>query len=109
MLGAPRKVEKPFPEKPKWYLRVDPKQNIEYVVCKCMGFVVEIIVVEIIVAVIVVEIIVVEIIAVEIIVVEVIVVEIIVVEIPGSIIVGLVGASWRQPEIPGTKLNSIED
>ena len=73
---------------------MDPKQNIEYVVCKCLGFVVEIIVVEIIAAIIVVEIIVVEIIAVEISVVELIVVEIIpeiiVVEIiPGIIVVGI--------------------
>ena len=60
---------------------MDPKQNIEYVVCKWLGFVVEIIVVEIIAAIIVVEIIAVEIIAVEIIVVESIGVEIIVVEI----------------------------
>ena len=87
---------------------MDPKQNIEYVVCKCLGFVVEIIVVEIIAAIIVVEIIVVEIIAVEVRVVELIVVEIIVVEIIREIATtGCLGYP-RQREILAVKDTSIE-
>ena len=83
---------------------MDPKQNIEYVVCKCLGFAMEIIVVEIMV---------VEIIAMEIIVVESIGVEIIVVEIIVEIILvdtrvpgyqGYQGYPRGTPGVPGVPL-----